>query len=106
MGAGVSTLPDNAVILAELQRLQREDPARATELLAAATQKPAPAVPRSKTKAYLLEQVDPVLSPMVKQLAAEKPADVEGWLRDRGASVERVGDNVIARAGSGPGIVL
>jgi len=31
---------------------------------------------------------------------------VEGWLRDRGASVERVGDNVIARAGSGPGIVL
>lgn len=31
---------------------------------------------------------------------------VEGWLRDHGARVERVGDNVIARAGSGPGLVL
>lgn len=31
---------------------------------------------------------------------------VEGWLRERGAAVERVGDNVIARAGSGPRLVL
>lgn len=31
---------------------------------------------------------------------------VESWLRERGASVDRVGDNVIARAGSGPRIVL
>ena len=33
MGASASTLPDNAVILAELERLRREDPARATELV-------------------------------------------------------------------------
>jgi acetylornithine deacetylase len=31
---------------------------------------------------------------------------VEGWLQDRGATVDRVGDNVIARAGSGPRIIL
>ena len=71
MGASASTLPDNAVILAELERLRREDPARATELLAAAAQQPAAAKPSSKTKAYLLESVDPVLSPMVKQLAVD-----------------------------------
>ena len=31
---------------------------------------------------------------------------VAHWLSSRGASVERIGDNVLARAGSGPGLVL
>ena len=84
MGAGASSLPDNDVILAELTRLQNEDPARAAELLAAVSKQRAAsgAKPSSNTKAYLLSEVDPVLSPMVKQMAAEKPADVAGWMRN------------------------
>jgi len=31
---------------------------------------------------------------------------VSGWLRDKGAEVERIGDNVVARAGRGPHLLL
>jgi hypothetical protein len=40
------------------------------------------AKPSSNTKAYMLSEVDPVLSPMVKQMAAKKPADAAGWMRN------------------------
>ena len=91
MGASAS-IPDDDVILTQLEKLQAEDPERAQQLFASAQSRlrrsKASTEAASKTKKYLLDNVDPVIMPMVQQLAAEKPRDVASWMR---AHVERNG---------------
>eukprot|EP00937_MAST-01D_sp_MAST-1D-sp2_P001858 g1858.t1 len=95
MGASAS-LPADDEILEQLAKLQAEDPARATQLLKSCQTKVrrAGGAEMSKTKAYLLDKVDPVLAPIVEKLAAEQPSDVNSWLRDSlgGGELEAEGE--------------
>ena len=97
MGAAAS-LPDDVVILSALEKLQETDPARAQELLnqgfdrlmtkraAAPAAAAATPTPTAASKAYLLRAVDPVLRPLVAQLADRRPADASAYMADHLAS--------------------
>jgi len=74
----------NEMILAELKSLHSSDPARAEKLLqnanAMISEAKRTATTGNQVGQYLHQKVEPIITPLIRQIAQERPPDVKSWL--------------------------